>query len=392
MIKTWDVFISHASEDKAEVVLPLARLLRAAGVKVWLDEHELKIGDSISQKIDAGLAESRFGVVVLSERFFAKHWPKKELAGLRAIEEDGQKVILPVWHKVDKVAVASRSPILADLLAASTANGIEKVARHIVDCVFAPGSGSPSKSNPSVSRSLIELLQQNPTKPEFMHFVRAHYKYIAHVMHTAVEPLWAPRIGDCAFDAAAIGNVGTTRGQTLELALFLPIWSDPFSHKSTRLRPALSKAMTNAHALVEQYEAFNAEQLVRPRGGTKIGFPQPLKRNAKMNRTHTNLRQEQPSVEWIIEQLHSAEPNVPKRAGRVITPTLHITIFAGRRHLVDRSEGTAQSWRTARMNMGRPVSLRTYDGLLDEFQEIEKWQAHSSTFALGSFSFGDRED
>ena len=43
----WDVFISYASEDRAAVATPLAVGLRDAGVSVWLDENELKLGDSL---------------------------------------------------------------------------------------------------------------------------------------------------------------------------------------------------------------------------------------------------------------------------------------------------------------------------------------------------------
>ena len=43
----YDVFISHASEDKDSVVRPLAQALVAKGLKVWYDEFELKIGDSL---------------------------------------------------------------------------------------------------------------------------------------------------------------------------------------------------------------------------------------------------------------------------------------------------------------------------------------------------------
>ena len=83
----WDVFISYASEDKATVAVPLAEALRQAGVSVWLDAHELRIGDSLSAKIDEGLSLSRFGGVILSPAFLEKHWPKKEFAGLGAKEE-----------------------------------------------------------------------------------------------------------------------------------------------------------------------------------------------------------------------------------------------------------------------------------------------------------------
>jgi hypothetical protein len=105
----WDVFISHAGEDKDSVARPLAELLRIQGARVWFDEHTLTLGDSLRQKIDHGLAGSRYGVVILSPSFLAKRWPGLELDGLLAREVNGQKVILPVWHelKEDMLAVAS---------------------------------------------------------------------------------------------------------------------------------------------------------------------------------------------------------------------------------------------------------------------------------------------
>jgi hypothetical protein len=63
-----DVFISHAWEDKG-FVRPLAEILRSLGLKVWYDEFTLQIGDSLSRSIDAGLAESRYGLVVISPAF-----------------------------------------------------------------------------------------------------------------------------------------------------------------------------------------------------------------------------------------------------------------------------------------------------------------------------------
>lgn len=74
------LFISHASEDKSDVVRPLANALKEAGLTVWYDEFELRIGDSLRRKIDKGLASSRFGVVVLSKAFFGRGWPEYELS------------------------------------------------------------------------------------------------------------------------------------------------------------------------------------------------------------------------------------------------------------------------------------------------------------------------
>ena len=89
----YDVFVSHASEDKKAVARPLAELLVRFGVRVWYDEDTLEIGDSLSESIDTGLASSRFGVVVLSRNFFSKPWARRELTGLACIIHEGRESV-----------------------------------------------------------------------------------------------------------------------------------------------------------------------------------------------------------------------------------------------------------------------------------------------------------
>jgi len=132
----YDVFISHATEDKDEIVRPLANALVAEGLRVWYDEFELRIGDSLRRKIDNGLAKSRFGVVVLSHAFFAKNWSQYELDGLVTREMTGEQVILPLWHGLTKREVIGYSPSLADKVARSTADfTIEEIAKEIASVI-----------------------------------------------------------------------------------------------------------------------------------------------------------------------------------------------------------------------------------------------------------------
>lgn len=141
----WDVFISHASEDKEAVAQPLTELLRQAGLNVWLDSNELTLGDSLSKKIDEGLAHSTYGVVILSEHFFQKRWPPHELAGLAAKQLiGGRKVILPIWHGVDQSFIVRYSPPLADAVAVSTSDGLKKVAADILQAVSLSLPGAPT--------------------------------------------------------------------------------------------------------------------------------------------------------------------------------------------------------------------------------------------------------
>jgi hypothetical protein len=121
-IEGWDLFISHASEDKAAFVEPLASALTAFGVRVWYDDYTLRLGDSLSRSIDEGLAKSDYGLVVLSPDFLAKRWPEYELRGLTARELAGKKIILPVWHNVTRDDVLKFSPPLADKLAIRSDN------------------------------------------------------------------------------------------------------------------------------------------------------------------------------------------------------------------------------------------------------------------------------
>jgi len=134
--KKYDVFISHATEDKDSIVRPLAKELQDAGLRVWYDEYELKLGDSLRRKIDAGLANSRFGIVVLSHPFFKKNWSQYELDGLVTREMTGEQIILPIWHNISKQEVISYSPSLADKLARSTAtHTTEEIATEIIELI-----------------------------------------------------------------------------------------------------------------------------------------------------------------------------------------------------------------------------------------------------------------
>lgn len=134
--ETWDVFISHASEDKEAVAEPLADELRARGLKVWLDRTELRIGDSLRRKIDYGLAHSTFGVVILSKAFFAKGWPQYELDGIVGMSVSGDQRMLPIWHEISRDEIARQSPSLVDKIARNTAlNTVAEIADEIAEVV-----------------------------------------------------------------------------------------------------------------------------------------------------------------------------------------------------------------------------------------------------------------
>lgn len=133
----FDVFISHAFEDKADFVTPLAVALRKYGLKVWYDDFELKVGDSLRDSIESGLARSRYGVVVFSPKFLSKkkRWTKAELNALFQKEANGRKVILPILHKLSPKRMNSVLPIQADKKALRSAYGVDATARSLIEAI-----------------------------------------------------------------------------------------------------------------------------------------------------------------------------------------------------------------------------------------------------------------
>jgi TIR domain len=137
MAEQYDVFISHASEDKRTVVLPLAEALKREGLKVWVDEQELQLGDSLRGKISEGLMNSRFGLVVLSPHFLAKQWPMQELRVLLAMEENGLKRIIFVRSQLSRHELIAKEPLIADRLDIEYEAGLDVVGQKIIDVVHA---------------------------------------------------------------------------------------------------------------------------------------------------------------------------------------------------------------------------------------------------------------
>lgn len=129
----WDVFISYASEDKDTIAIPLAELLRNEGLRVWFDRFELRAGDSISQSIEIGLANSQVGVVILSQTSLRKNWTKYEIAALKQLYINFARRIVPVWKDIGPSEIKETDPGLLDFRALSTKEfSTEEIAYEII--------------------------------------------------------------------------------------------------------------------------------------------------------------------------------------------------------------------------------------------------------------------
>lgn len=134
--KEYDVFISHASEDKYNFVEPLTKALKDSGIKTWYDADQIGWGESIRQSIDRGLINSRFCIVVLSRGFFKKHWAGTyELNAIfqrAALEQNS--LILPIWHNITIEEISQHNLTLPDIKALnSSIHTLEQIVNAVKD-------------------------------------------------------------------------------------------------------------------------------------------------------------------------------------------------------------------------------------------------------------------
>jgi hypothetical protein len=104
------VFISYSHVDK-DLARALAAVLRDRGVRIWIDEGELEVGDSIIERIATAIAEIDFFLVLVSESSRSSNWCRKELA-LAVTGELGREgvKVLPI-----RINGASMPDALADV-------------------------------------------------------------------------------------------------------------------------------------------------------------------------------------------------------------------------------------------------------------------------------------
>lgn len=137
----YDVFISHAVEDKLGFANDLDEALKAKGLTVWYSGKELSVGDRLADTLYDGLDLCRFGVVLISPNYLSKIWPLAEFFTLhekQRAKPDNipekkriEKVILPILYNITAKEVAEKFPLMADIFALQASSGIEPVTEKL---------------------------------------------------------------------------------------------------------------------------------------------------------------------------------------------------------------------------------------------------------------------
>jgi len=132
----WDIFITYVPEDKESVVLPLSAAFKNAGLSVEYEDFALDTGKMLEQTLEEGFNTSKCGVIVLSPNFFKTPWSPQELQELQVEDEDeSEKMLFHVWHRLTVNEVQQYSPELAQEMVFSTSEGFKEIA-HLIQSAF----------------------------------------------------------------------------------------------------------------------------------------------------------------------------------------------------------------------------------------------------------------
>lgn len=111
------IFLSHSSHD-LESVRPLADDLQRAGLDVWLDEREIRVGDRISRKVQEGLEVSDYVAIWLTRSAVDSGWVETEWGSLFDDEVKNRTTkILPLLAEDCKLPLFLRGKLFADFRA-----------------------------------------------------------------------------------------------------------------------------------------------------------------------------------------------------------------------------------------------------------------------------------
>ncbi len=145
------VFLSHNQRDKAFVRM-LGDDLRAHGIRVWIDEAEMLVGDSLLDKIASAVLEMDFLAVVLSPESVVSPWVREELKLALQAQIESQRVrVLPILLRDCEIPPFLRGRVFADFRnEGEYAQALEDLVRSI--CAHAERASAPTDAKDHSSR------------------------------------------------------------------------------------------------------------------------------------------------------------------------------------------------------------------------------------------------
>jgi hypothetical protein len=111
----------------------MAKYMLKSGATIFYDEYSIKLGDSLTQKINQGLQNAKFAIIILSEAFFQKNWTQAELQSIYTLHVSDHLRLIIIYHGISNEDVRRRYPLLSDIYSVSSDRGVEGVVGKIFE-------------------------------------------------------------------------------------------------------------------------------------------------------------------------------------------------------------------------------------------------------------------
>jgi len=158
-MKIKDVFISHASEDKALLALPLYKSLQNKNLTVWIDKEDINQSDSLFYKINKGLKDTENYIVIISPSFIKNNWTEKELNAIYTQHTEKNKKIFIILHNLNIEKFKTEYTLLSDLLIFESQIGIEIISKKISNIINKKIINNNSKETISIRNKSFKKKQ-----------------------------------------------------------------------------------------------------------------------------------------------------------------------------------------------------------------------------------------
>lgn len=213
------VFISHSWHDK-RLARKLAKILQSVGVTVWVDEAEIKLGDSLIKKIIEGINEGDYVIALLSEESSSSNWVRKELEVAMNQEIEGKRVkVLPILAQPCSLPSFLTDKLYADM---SNPRAFRKELPKLLDrlnidpaLVLNPRSrnslGKASENRKRATKILKNLTSSDPV---------AQYRALEEVRRFKYDDanlFYYPNLADAIATLMSAGNSTHIRLQALKV-------------------------------------------------------------------------------------------------------------------------------------------------------------------------------
>ena len=160
----YDLFISHSSLDKKELVNPLVDILKANGLLIWFDVDQIPYGADVKASISNGIQNSLLYVVIITDNFFKSNWTSYELAS--KLEGIDAKNVMPIIIDVSLEEVSKRYPFLLNYRYLRASTNLQTIADSISSslCEIKESQGYDQTDKTNLSLIAKKIHQYNSIK------------------------------------------------------------------------------------------------------------------------------------------------------------------------------------------------------------------------------------